>query len=646
MHRQPEGYRAEIQGLRAVAVLSVLLFHAGVWGFSGGFVGVDIFFVISGFLITRILVREYDQTGTVDLRAFWLRRARRLLPNALLTVSAVLVLGVAIVPTYRQPDLAHDAGMALVFLANVRFADAAVDYFRADDPPSPLLHFWSLSLEEQFYIALPILLVLLSFARLRGRRTVMTLLGVATVISFLWSIEILSENQPRAFFHPESRAWQLALGGLIGCGYERLTAALGRLRTAIVWCGAAAVAYAITQYTDFDPYPGVAALLPTFGAAALLIGADQSTILSRVLSAKPAIWIGDRSYSLYLWHWPLIIFSEQLFTGSAVAPVVAAAISVPICHMAYHYVEHPIHRGNFTLPRGLPQTVLATSLLIPIGSALYLAFPSQASTEVIERINFARQDFGRSYKDTCHALYTDVEPKLCTYGPAGLPRILLFGDSHAAQWLEPLILAAEEADWTVQSATKSGCPASSVTIWNDQRRAPYLQCDEWRQAVLSLIEKDPPEIVVIASLSNYRTFDGSKPIYGHAAADRYAAGLASTINRIREAGSRPVLIQDTPQAYRSFLDCIAAGNVVQCARPRKEAIQPGNEIIYKVALELGAPLIDLTNEICDLATCPVEKNSLIVYRDSHHLTATFAMTLAPLFRDIFVSGGGNNMAER
>lgn len=324
--------RADLQGIRAIAVAMVVFYHLDLGWLPGGFVGVDVFFVLSGFLITRLLYVEAAGRGTIDLAGFWLRRARRLLPNAVLTLAFILAATWLLLPPYRWHGISRDVLAAATFLSNFRFSASATDYFHFDDPPTPVLHFWSLSIEEQFYFALPMaLFLLLPAIRQRPRLVVSLLLAATGIVSFAASLWVGSGNQPAAFFGTHTRVWQLAIGGLLGINFDLRQSIPARAIAS--WAGMAAIVYAAFAFSDTLSYPGLYALAPTLGAALLILGldAERAAPLRLLLSTLPMRWAGDRSYSLYLWHWPIIIFAREagvlsgLHSILLIAPIVLLA---------------------------------------------------------------------------------------------------------------------------------------------------------------------------------------------------------------------------------------------------------------------------------------------------------------------------------
>ena len=300
-------FRPDIEGLRAVAVIAVLLFHVGLPGVPGGFIGVDVFYVISGFLITGLLVRELRATSTVDLVTFYARRLRRLLPAALVVIGVTLVASWAVLSRLRFPEVAGDAAASALYVSNLRFAEQATDYLAAHESPSPYLHFWSLAVEEQFYLFWPLLLLvgarLLSLARLG------LLLALVALGSFGLSLVWTDTEAPWAFFSLPTRAWELAVGALIAVGALRLPRRSPEpLAIGLVTAGLGLIVIACVVIDDSTPYPGMAALLPVVGTALVIIGGSATSAgPSRWLSASVPRWLGRISYSLYLWHWPILV---------------------------------------------------------------------------------------------------------------------------------------------------------------------------------------------------------------------------------------------------------------------------------------------------------------------------------------------------
>src|SRR4051794_1358599 len=298
-----EGFRPDLEGLRGVAILLVLLFHAGIPGIAGGFVGVDVFFVLSGFLITGLLIRERERTGRVSLSSFYARRARRILPAALVVTVATLAFATAVLPPLDVLRAADDAVAVALSVGNIRFAATATDYFAGVASPSPFLHYWSLGVEEQFYLVWPALLVLATrFGRPRiGAGVVLAIVVVASLALGIWLTGVAA---PWAFYSLPTRAWQLGLGGLLAIALDRAyTGRLGIVAAIIGWAGLTAVVIAGLAIDPAMPYPGLVALVPTVGAAAVIAGGRASRSPAALLGVRPLRFLGRISFSLYLVHW-------------------------------------------------------------------------------------------------------------------------------------------------------------------------------------------------------------------------------------------------------------------------------------------------------------------------------------------------------
>ena len=635
--------RADLQGLRAVAVLAVIGYHFGIPGMPGGFVGVDVFFVLSGFFITRLLLRELEERGRIRFGRFWANRAKRLLPNGLLAILCVLVASALLLPHYRLAGISEDALSAAAFFANFHFADRAVDYFHLDDPASPLLHYWSLAVEEQFYLALPLAMAVAAIRPPFGVRTaIVVLLAVVAVVSFAASLVEIEHSQPDAFFEPWFRAWQLACGGLVGVAFARREAVAAAIRGAGALAGLVAVAASIVLLDDDMSYPGVGGLGPTLGTAALVFGVDAGRLsapVARFLAMPAMVAIGDRSYSLYLWHWPVAVFMAALWPASTgVATVLAGlAATALLASAAYALVERPIHRMELPA-RGLWRVLAAGAAGVAAVAGIAAGvtiLPSRTDPAVAERIAEASADLGRNYENGCHRDLEDIDQPDCRFGRPGGPRAVLFGDSHAAQWFAPLVKAGEEAGWEVQVWTKTSCPTADVVIWYPPARSVYEQCGQWRAARMRDLVENPPDLVVLANYSNFYgwIFDEARG----RAADRLTAerlwqeGARRTVETLVAVGTRVVELRDTPRMYASYKDCLSKGQWSACARPREEALSG----MALPAIE--SPLysrLDLSDVLCPAGTCSPAIGGVIAYRDSHHLTSGYAASLHGYFKPL------------
>ncbi len=574
--------RADIQGLRAVAVLSVLVYHLDASWLPGGFVGVDIFFVISGFLITQVLLRSVDENGRPQLLRFWGSRAKRLLPNAAFVLVAALIGSYFLLPAYRLQSVAQDVQAAATLLANLHFEQRAVDYFHLGDPPSPVLHFWSLAVEEQFYLVFPFIVAASAWLVGRGRvrRVVaVTSLGII-VLSFAASLAVLAENQPKAFYQPQYRAWQLAVGALIACTYDQRNRLPCAVCSGLVWAGAAGLAASLIIISEESPYPGIWALLPTICTGALLTALEgaQDHPVAKLLGTWPAVKVGDLSYSLYLWHWPVIVFSAAHFDQTALTNFGNVCLSFLLAYLAFVAIERPIHQSNLGQLRS-GRTVAAAAayvLVVWSGAAAFSLASMRVASGVEDKIVAATNDLGVNYAVGCHLDFNTIMQPNCIFGAADSGRrVVLFGDSHAAQWFSALEEAARETGWRLETRTKTSCPPIDVTVWYRPTRSTYDECIAWRRAVLDNLISAPPDAIVVASSSRYDgwIFDPVRaaPAGLLQAQKLWADGAAAIIRELAATGASIIWIRDTPEMYTTYKDCLSTEAWERCGRPRTAA---------------------------------------------------------------------------
>jgi peptidoglycan/LPS O-acetylase OafA/YrhL len=436
--RDKAGYRPDIEGLRGVAVLLVVAYHAGILGFTGGFIGVDVFFALSGYLITGLIVKEIQRTKRLDFARFYARRVRRLLPAFGLVLTVVLLVGMAAFSPIEQELFTRTARRTAVYLGNVWFMLQTNDYFAPESAANPLLHTWSLAVEEQFYVFWPAIIAL-AFWRARSRKTLIAVLASSSAVSFMICVWLTRTREPWAFYSSPARAWEFGLGGLASLVPEVSLFAYRLSRRVLGWGGLALILGAAFCYSSETAFPGIAALLPVVGTVGILISCAQAGgggRLESFLSSRPLQLLGILSYSWYLWHWPVLIMASARFPSIAtLGKLVSVLIALALAALTYYLVENPI-RFNSHLVRApllslglaavVPAICLGVSHLERNSALRALSSPEQ------KRYLSASRDRDLLVSSGCIADFGESRPRECVFGNEDSPTtIVLFGDSHA-----------------------------------------------------------------------------------------------------------------------------------------------------------------------------------------------------------------------
>ncbi len=671
-------FRRDIEGLRAVAVAMVVFYHVGLvklldiggvsLGFNGGFAGVDVFFVISGFLITSLLLREGYRTGKISLAGFYARRARRLLPAATLLLLVTTVAGWLILPRNRMPELTQDTIASTLYFMNWNLAWREVDYLAEDVGPSPLQHYWSLSVEEQYYIFWPLLLMaVLAVARgSRKRFARLAFVSLLTVFaaSLGYSAWHLIGNDPASYFYTTTRVWQLAAGALTAL----LATKASRLPkwAAELLSGSGLLLLVVTclAFDTTTTWPGVAAVVPTLGTALVIAAgtATQDTLASRFLSIRPMVFIGGLSYAIYLWHWPLINYTLVLNPEAGLKMLLAvSSLSVGAAWLSKKLLEDPI-RFNSTLvakPRKalavaafMMAATLCLALSIRIGTAPaerpeasevtgrgalsliadVVDIPWQVTTApeqvftaagTLQPPSFAAPlDVPAFYQDHCQVREGDSNLKRhCSYGDKSSSRVIaLVGDSKAGQWFTALDHIARQENQRLDLYLKSACPFSYTT-------PAEPECAEFvRKTVAEFASPERRPDLIIVSSGTIRPGEVETGLR-QALADTAALGIAIAIISNNQYPSTAPVYECLVQHPDDFSSC---------QFPRQDPIS--NQVLQDVATDGGYPFIDLAKWICPAATgelCPVAIDGIGIYRQGSHITDTYARTMTPiLYREL------------
>jgi len=643
--------RADIQGLRGVAVLLVVLYHAGLPLLPGGYIGVDVFFVISGYLITGLLVREFEDSGRIDFPQFIARRARRLLPAAVVLLLAVAAAAIIVFPAVERIDILDAARASAVYAANLWFALRATDYLGGEASLNPMLHMWSLAIEEQFYLVWPFLVWFaarfLPCGSVRTRTLVMV--AIVSAVSYLACRRMTWMSQPWAFFGTPFRAWEFGLGAIVHLSavwLGRLPKPWGRVAGLT---GVAAVAAAATQLNDQSAFPGSLALLPAGGTALVLAAllAEGRGPLAAALSWRPLTRVGDLSYSWYLWHWPFLVVGPVLFpAGGAAVAASAVVLSYLAAEASYRFVEQPFRTGRAS--RWAPQAVVASAVGAACTSAFALTVLTPASSgapgnALQQRFIEAKQDIPTLYKRGCHVPIRATAPVTCEAGDLAAQRtIVLFGDSHAAHWYPALEELAAREHWKLVSITKSGCPwvSADVDIDLGRFRRPYHECPVWREAALKRIVELRPSLVVVANSSRHDV-----------PAAVWEAGARKSLAALQGTGTAIALMRDTPWPGFNVPTCLAraehrgAALESSCSFDRDDGLRPGLSLFeaerQAVANLPGATVIDLSKQLCPTERCATYGGTTVHFSDHSHLTASYSRQLAPALGAALHLSSGN-----
>jgi peptidoglycan/LPS O-acetylase OafA/YrhL len=652
--------RDDIQALRALAVLLVLAYHLWPRRLPGGYVGVDVFFVISGYLITGQLARE-AAAGGISFSRFWIRRSRRLLPSALLVLGLSALATLAWLPERAWRQTFREISAATLYVQNWILARDAADYFGTGSTPSLVQHYWSLSIEEQFYVALPLLISGALALRLPASRLAL-LLGAVAIASLAWSVHLTGRNQPVAYFVTTTRAWEFAVGGILATAGWR---APSRLRDVAVWGGLAMIVFAAFHFDESTSFPGWVAALPVLGAALVLWAAVEGGLAVRLAGLAPVQTIGDISYALYLWHWPLILLFP-LWLGEFRrwhSPVIAA-LAVLLAWLTTRFVEDPIRHRPIRRRTGwrlfAAATVAAATVLaiarfgqlhverraeeLPALAARLrgvdpLCFGAAAMTRHCPPPTQIFPDVERIHLDganraECWSNNGESTFRICRLGPeAGhVRRLIAIGDSHNNALISAYEWIAQRANWRIDVAGKGGCYLTTAPL--EQYQPEYrAECSRWLEQVRSYLRESAPYDALVVT-----HFEGF-PILLEPEESQFDAEVRGLVEAWGEQAARgvPILaIKDVPTTPRSTIDCVRRLGLMaerECAVGRRAGVRVRDSQVEAVRRVAGARLINLDDLYCGPRRCSPVVGGVAVYHRPGHLTGTFAFTLAPYLLD-------------
>lgn len=622
------GYRADLEGLRAIAILLVIAAHASVPGLGGGFVGVDVFFVLSGFLITGLIVHEVDTTGTFRFVTFYVRRLRRLMPALLLMVLVVSVAASVLLAPAVQREQSTAAATAVLWLSNIHFALAHPSYFSPDAKTNLFLHTWSLGVEEQFYLLWPALLVwLLRPSGIRGRARLKLGMLVISAVSLACCIYLTYVTPRLAFYMMPLRAWQFAAGALVWLYLKEPTHAVSRLhpRTlqASAWIGLGLIVLSALYVREDTPYPSAWALLPTIGAMGVIAAGcnPAATVgVSRLLSWHPMQWLGHVSYSWYLWHWPILLLGVAFIgtTGPAVQ-LGLVLLSLLLATASYYLVETPIRNQELWLIRPRMAVFGAVALMV-LANALCLGWNTRA-TRTMQSPEYQR--FAQAYLDApiiysmgCDEWYHSASVKVCAFGNEQAQHTaVLLGDSHAGQWFPAVAKVFDRPDWRLLVITKSSCPMVDEPFFYDRIGKVYTVCAKWREDALTQIAKIKPDVLLFSSA------------LVHFSKSQWIHGTTEVLNKLSPVARHIFVIRDTPHLAFDGPNCLAS----HVSRPKwlnkwlpscqssfhDEYASKVYRWLQQVASHYAnVRTVDMNAYICPHGVCKAIRDGTIVFRDS------------------------------
>lgn len=640
-------FRKDIQAYRALAVIIVILSHLSVPGFSAGFIGVDLFFVISGYVITALVFNEKLTTGCFDFANFYARRFRRLLPAlAFMLLIVFIVCGVF----YSPQEQMHQAinGMASsLWLSNMQLAFSQLNYFEPDAKENLFLHTWSLGVEEQFYIVWPLLLLSIvansiSSNQLNFKRT-LSLMVIIAIFSFLSSIWLGFTNPIRAYYLMPTRIWQFILGAIafvLNYQFSTLQIKLdASIKVCIANLGLLIVLLSLIFINVDLLYPGFQAIFPSVGMAVLLFSSYGMNVgwLHKIIELPILQWIGDRSYSLYLWHWPIWLVLSSFGTNDGIEIVlISLIIIVIVAALSFRCIEQPIRRNKWAFSKKATLIFSGTliSFTVYLSSVWFDKAEFWSNDSTVLSVGKYIRDIPVLYKMGCDTDIQSTEIKTCGFGKGeSTDNIVLWGDSVGVQWFPALIKIYDQDKWHWNVYTKSACHIVNVTKFYTKLGRNYIECDQWRAKVLEKIKQNPPQVLFFGSALAYFSDE------------EYLAGLRTILDQFENTPIKIFLLRPTPKLINHPIQCLARQAwinkiypVINLCERAKESERELNlhmaDLLDQVASNYkNVKVIDLNESICPQGVCFLKEGSVVHFRDRLHLTASYVETLSKILAE-------------
>lgn len=611
------------------------------------------FFFISGYLIAWLLISEVETTGTIDLVRFYARRAKRLLPALALMLAVTAAVSTVLYAPFEQRDLAKTALSTATYRSNIYFSQAAVDYLGADIKSNPLLHTWSLSVEEQFYFVWPLFVmlacgVLFKKKKVLSYRRILFWLIFISASSLAVSLYLTDVRQSSAFFLSHARAWEFSVGAIALLVPLQKTFDNKRSREIFGGLGLAGILVAAACFSETTRFPGMAALLPALSTVLVLRACsfDDGTRIARVLNLRVFQKIGKFSCSWYLWHWPILVFASTLSNQVPLAVRIGLLLLSFLPAIAsYRWVENPVRRSAFLGKK--PVFSIAIAFLFAISGTLFSSQWTAAAVEWSQQPEQAlytvvRDDNASVYGTDCHTGLFSESPNIedCTIAGAsdGL-NVVLLGDSHAAQWYDVIAQIAREKEWRFTSMTKAACSYVDVLTYRPEI-GTYKSCVNWRSQAIAYIQQSKPDLVIVSASTQSKVYPFSR--------NDWLEGTARTIAALSQASDKVIILRDTPDPGFDVPTCLARNQWRKDYTVLQSTCEPiGNPVPGQIAYEAqkevasrynNVSVVDMTPYICRENACDLQRGDMVLYRDDNHLTVSFTLTLKQVL-DRQINGG-------
>jgi len=609
----------QIQGLRALAAILVTIFHARLM--PGGFIGVDIFYVISGYLITGLILREIEKTGTLDLRIFYQRRIKRLLPTSVFVLLVTAIFAWILFPPITRDALGRDLFAAATYISNYLFAWWQNDYQNLNATPSPFIHYWSLAVEEQFYLVWPLFIL---FLARHGKKMIFTGIAITTLASLLFSIYLTQVAPIWAFYSLPTRAWELGFGALLLFIPE-----IKKKIRILPWLGFFGIAFSSLNFNENTSFPGKNALIPVLATVVLIASIKYWPPLFNDLSnSRMSQWLGAISYPLYLWHWPALVLPSSTLGRPLrlYERFLCILLTIVLAHFTSKYVEEPLRHKNLS-PRAIYKGAsIATAVSLVAGMLIAFTSSSIITTKGEPAYQFDLvKVMGKPavYGDRCHVNYGETKSGYCTYGDKNSAQtIVLYGDSHAAQWFPALEKLADKRGFKLISFTKSACSAVDAKR-PDQGAFKQRDCAEWRKNTIERITKIRPTAVITG---NFQFFKPANEKVSRAT--WWSDGQRKLLKDLKGTTKHLIYLSDTPRPLRDIPNCLASRSSSTCDSSERS----------RVSVISGFEVINPTSWLCT-SYCPAIVDGTVAYRDASHISVEMSLKLMPKLEQALIAKG-------